>query len=110
MKSNYVLRWAGKPARDILKSLPESEFRPMPLLTVKLIYEFVVCICSSFVLLYFRQRAIMLTPAFSIEQDGKHLTIHVKAPLAKVYVNSVVDRILGTLGRSHVIVIYLPVP
>ena len=25
MKSNYVLRWAGKPARDYLKSLPESE-------------------------------------------------------------------------------------
>ena len=27
VKSNYVLRWAGKPARDILKSLPESEFK-----------------------------------------------------------------------------------
>ena len=27
MKSNYVLRWAGKPARDHLKSLPESEFK-----------------------------------------------------------------------------------
>ena len=27
MKSNYVLRWAGKPARDYLKSLPESEFK-----------------------------------------------------------------------------------
>ena len=26
-KSNYVLRWAGKPARDYLKSLPESEFK-----------------------------------------------------------------------------------
>ena len=26
VKSNYVLRWAGKPARD-LKSLPESEFK-----------------------------------------------------------------------------------
>ena len=26
VKSNYVLRWAGKPARDYLKSLPESEF------------------------------------------------------------------------------------
>ena len=84
--------------------------RSMPLLTVKLINEFVVCICSSFVLLYFRQRAIMLTPAFSIEQDGKNLTIHVKAPLAKVHVNSVVDPILGTLGISHVIVIYLTVP
>ena len=24
---NYVLRWAGKPARDNLKSLPESEFK-----------------------------------------------------------------------------------
>ena len=27
MKSNYVLRWAGKPATDYLKSLPESEFK-----------------------------------------------------------------------------------
>ena len=27
MKSNYVLRWAGKPPRDYLKSLPESEFK-----------------------------------------------------------------------------------
>ena len=27
MNSNYVLRWAGKPARDYLKSLPESEFK-----------------------------------------------------------------------------------
>ena len=27
MKSNYVLRWAGKPARDYLKSLSESEFK-----------------------------------------------------------------------------------
>ena len=27
MKFNYVLRWAGKPARDYLKSLPESEFK-----------------------------------------------------------------------------------
>ena len=27
VKSNYVLRWAGKPARDYLKSLPESEFK-----------------------------------------------------------------------------------
>ena len=27
VKSNYVLRWARKPARDYLKSLPESEFR-----------------------------------------------------------------------------------
>ena len=27
MKSNYMLRWAGKPARDYLKSLPESEFK-----------------------------------------------------------------------------------
>ena len=27
MKSNYVLRWPGKPARDYLKSLPESEFK-----------------------------------------------------------------------------------
>ena len=26
VKSNYVLRWAGKPARDYLKSLPDSEF------------------------------------------------------------------------------------
>ena len=26
LKSNYVLRWAGKPARD-LKSLPDSEFK-----------------------------------------------------------------------------------
>ena len=26
-KSNYVLRWAGKPARDYLKSLPDSEFK-----------------------------------------------------------------------------------
>ena len=26
-KSNYVLKWAGKPARDYLKSLPESEFK-----------------------------------------------------------------------------------
>ena len=27
VKSNYVLRWAGKPPRDYLKSLPESEFK-----------------------------------------------------------------------------------
>ena len=27
VKSNYVLRWAGKPARDYPKSLPESEFK-----------------------------------------------------------------------------------
>ena len=27
MKSHYVLRWAEKPARDYLKSLPESEFK-----------------------------------------------------------------------------------
>ena len=27
VKSSYVLRWAGKPARDHLKSLPESEFK-----------------------------------------------------------------------------------
>ena len=27
VKSNYVLRWAGKPARDYLRSLPESEFK-----------------------------------------------------------------------------------
>ena len=27
VKSNYVLRWAGKPARDYLKSLAESEFK-----------------------------------------------------------------------------------
>ena len=27
VKSNYVLRWAGKLARDYLKSLPESEFK-----------------------------------------------------------------------------------
>ena len=27
VKSNYVLRWAGKPARDYLKSLLESEFK-----------------------------------------------------------------------------------
>ena len=27
VKSNYVLRWAGKPARDYFKSLPESEFK-----------------------------------------------------------------------------------
>ena len=27
VKSNYVLRWAGKPARDYLKNLPESEFK-----------------------------------------------------------------------------------
>ena len=27
VKSNYVLRWAGKTARDYLKSLPESEFK-----------------------------------------------------------------------------------
>ena len=27
VKSNYVLRWAGKPARDYLKSLTESEFK-----------------------------------------------------------------------------------
>ena len=27
VKSNYVLRWAGKQARDYLKSLPESEFK-----------------------------------------------------------------------------------
>ena len=26
VKSNYMLRWAGKPARDYVKSLPESEF------------------------------------------------------------------------------------
>ena len=27
VKSNYVLRWAGKPASDYLKSRPESEFK-----------------------------------------------------------------------------------
>ena len=27
VKSNYVLRWTGKPARDYLKSLPDSEFK-----------------------------------------------------------------------------------
>ena len=27
VKSNYVLRWAGKPARDYLKSPPESGFK-----------------------------------------------------------------------------------
>ena len=27
VKSNYVLKWEGKPARDYLKSLPESEFK-----------------------------------------------------------------------------------
>ena len=27
VKSNYVLRWAGIPARDYLKSLPDSEFK-----------------------------------------------------------------------------------
>ena len=27
VKSNYMLRWAGKPTRDYLKSLPESEFK-----------------------------------------------------------------------------------
>ena len=27
VKSNYVLRWAGKPARDYVRSLPESEFK-----------------------------------------------------------------------------------
>ena len=27
VKSNYMLRWAGKPAGDYLKSLPESEFK-----------------------------------------------------------------------------------
>ena len=27
VKSNYMHRWAGKPARDYLKSLPESEFK-----------------------------------------------------------------------------------
>ena len=27
VKSNYVLRWADKPARDYLESLPESEFK-----------------------------------------------------------------------------------
>ena len=27
MKSNCVLRWAGKLARDYLKSLPDSEFK-----------------------------------------------------------------------------------
>ena len=27
VKANYVLRWAGKPARDYLKSLPNSEFK-----------------------------------------------------------------------------------
>ena len=27
VKSNYMLRWAGKSARDYLKSLPESEFK-----------------------------------------------------------------------------------
>ena len=27
VKSNYVLRWAGMPVRDYLKSLPDSEFK-----------------------------------------------------------------------------------
>ena len=27
VKSNYVLRWAGKPAREYLRSLPQSEFK-----------------------------------------------------------------------------------
>ena len=27
VKSNYVLRWADKPTRDYLKSLPDSEFK-----------------------------------------------------------------------------------
>ena len=27
MKSNYVLKWAGRPARDYLKSLPDSKFK-----------------------------------------------------------------------------------
>ena len=27
VKSNYMFRWTGKPARDYLKSLPESEFK-----------------------------------------------------------------------------------
>ena len=27
VRSNYVLRWEGKPARDYFKSLPESEFK-----------------------------------------------------------------------------------
>ena len=27
LKSNYVLSWASKPARDYLKSLPQSEFK-----------------------------------------------------------------------------------
>ena len=27
VKSNYMVSWAGKPARDYLKSLPESEFK-----------------------------------------------------------------------------------
>ena len=27
VKSNYVLRWAGKPAKNYLKSLPDSEFK-----------------------------------------------------------------------------------
>ena len=27
VKSNYVLRWASKPARDYIKSLPDSEFK-----------------------------------------------------------------------------------
>ena len=27
MKSNYVLRWVGKPARDYFKSLPDSKFK-----------------------------------------------------------------------------------
>ena len=27
VKSHYMLRWSGKPARDYLKSLPESEFK-----------------------------------------------------------------------------------
>ena len=27
VKSNYVLRWAGKLAREYLKSLPKSEFK-----------------------------------------------------------------------------------
>ena len=27
VKSSYILRWPGKPARDYLKSLPEAEFK-----------------------------------------------------------------------------------
>ena len=27
VKSNYILRWAEKPARDYLKSIPESQFK-----------------------------------------------------------------------------------